>query len=297
VEAALRSLLKEQGTSATGHALIREARQQQLITFDQANALAAFHAIRERLDFPEYIVTDADVATVRTAFETFAAGLQTEVSGDVAAPPLSPPAPLDTAVLDKPAPPGTSTFGSRVRGRPRARPWMVAAAGVLIVLIVWATVGLHRADPMLERGIDDYAHGRHDVAASEFQKAAEANPKSARPHVYLARIDRETGNFTTANEELQTALRLEPNDGAARREMASLLLAQGNYDLARTFYIHALESDPSDLAAQGWLGCTLVHLGRTDEGIRFFDRAGQGPWSTCRPPAAPPPAVAPPRPE
>ena len=42
VETALRSLVG--GTTLGGQALIREARQRQLLSFEQANALAEFHA-------------------------------------------------------------------------------------------------------------------------------------------------------------------------------------------------------------------------------------------------------------
>ena len=46
VEAALRTLVGS--TVLSGQALIREARQRQMINFDQANALAEFEAVHER---------------------------------------------------------------------------------------------------------------------------------------------------------------------------------------------------------------------------------------------------------
>src|SRR5206468_8826590 len=46
VETALRSLVG--GTTLGGQALIREARQRQMLSFEQANALAEFHAASAR---------------------------------------------------------------------------------------------------------------------------------------------------------------------------------------------------------------------------------------------------------
>src|SRR6476620_11755617 len=66
VEAALRSLVG--GTTATGQTLIRDARSRQMLSFDQANALAAFLTFREQLDRPEYVPTETDVNAARSAF-------------------------------------------------------------------------------------------------------------------------------------------------------------------------------------------------------------------------------------
>src|SRR5206468_5190389 len=56
VETALRSLMG--GTPLAGQALIREARNRHLITLDQANALAEFHAARERSQDTSYHPSD-----------------------------------------------------------------------------------------------------------------------------------------------------------------------------------------------------------------------------------------------
>jgi len=107
------------------------------------------------------------------------------------------------------------------------------------------------------------------------------DPNASLPHVYLARMDREVGNFTGASQELTLALQADPNSAVALREMGANLLAQNNYDLARRFYVRAVQADPTDKTAQGYLGCTLVKLGRAQEATGFLARAGQGPWSNC----------------
>jgi Flp pilus assembly protein TadD len=103
------------------------------------------------------------------------------------------------------------------------------------------------------------------------------------PHVYLSRMAREAGNLATAQEEAVKAVQLGPNNATALRELASASFAQQNYDAARRFYIRALQVDGTDRLAQGYLGCSLVRLGRLDEGVRWIQRAGSGPWTACAP--------------
>src|SRR5687767_994950 len=73
VETAVRAMLG--GTPMSGQALIRAAREKQLITFDQANALAEFHAAKERSGSPSYHVTDADINAAREGFLKLEASL------------------------------------------------------------------------------------------------------------------------------------------------------------------------------------------------------------------------------
>src|SRR5438105_15443518 len=75
VETAIRSLLG--GTPLGGVALIREARQRQLLTLDQANALAEFQAARERSQDTSYHPTDADINAAREGFLKLEASLMT----------------------------------------------------------------------------------------------------------------------------------------------------------------------------------------------------------------------------
>jgi tetratricopeptide (TPR) repeat protein len=78
-------------------------------------------------------------------------------------------------------------------------------------------------------------------------------------------------------------VQLGPSNAVALRELASASFAQQNYDAARRCYIRALQVDASDRLAQGYLGCSLVRLGRLDEGVRWIQRAGTGPWTACAP--------------
>ena len=274
VESALRTLV---GSSAlAGQALIREARQRQMIDFDLANALAEFEAAHVRLQNTAYRPTEVDVNAARNAYLKLDAALV----GDVAmgyAPPGIRRAP--EVVAEPVAPPPAAT---PVVARPRPR-WLVPAlAALVVVLAIGGYLLLARGgSSSMAEGITAYQHGQREVAVSAFNKAARENPKDPMPHVYLARMAREVGNYSLASNELQLALQADPNNATALREMGANLLQQGNNELARRFYVRAVQADPSDKMAQGYLGCALLRLGRLQEGTTFVNRAGAGPWTSC----------------
>lgn len=275
VETALRSLLG--GTPLAGQALIREARQRQMITLDQANALAEFQAARERSQHTSYHPTDADINAAREGFLKLEASLMTS--------PAEKAAPVPGEAM--------STKGLRLSplGTPQPVPppsvgqpwWIVAVAVVVLVGLgvgAWALFG-RQSNSNLDRGVEYWQRGQRELAVGEFSRASRDNPNSALPHVYLSRMAREVGNLTLAGQEATLAVQAEPNNATALREMASYLLAAGNYELARRFYVRALQVSPDDRMAQGFLGCALIKLGRFDEGMRWMNRAGQGSWSGC----------------
>ena len=284
VETALRAMLG--GTPMSGQALIRAAREKQLITFDQANALAEFHAAKDRAGNSSYHVSDADINAAREGFLKLEASL------------MEPPADVPT--------PGESmsTRGLRLSlpGQPvpvlppDRKSWVMPVVIVVTLLIVgggaWAFFMMDRG-PSLDAGVEYWQRGQRELAIAEFSRAARENPNSALPHVYLSRMARESGNMMLAGEEATKAVQAEPNNAVALREMASYLLAVGNHEVARRFYVRALQANPEDRMSMGFLGCTMLKLGRTDEGMKWMNRAGQGSWSGCAAAVSPmaPPAI------
>ena len=301
VESALRSLVG--GSTLTGQAVIREARQRQLINFDQANALAEFQAVRDRVEHTSYHPTDADITAARSAFQKLDTALIGDGTADgastgsaasaasaaaAASMALPPTSPMETPVTgDVPSKAPRISMG--VGGGRGVPVWAALLVLVIAVGVIGGAIyyGFARSGGggggSLEKGIQYFRNSQREAAVGEFNKAARENPKSALPHVYLARMAREVGNFPMAGQELNTALTLEPNNALALREMGANLLAQGNYDLARRFYVRAVTADPSDKTAIGYLGCSLMRLGRTAEAQTFLNRAGEGPWSNCPP--------------
>jgi Flp pilus assembly protein TadD len=280
VEAALRMLVGS--TVLSGQPLIREARQRQLINFDQANSLAEFQAVRDRVQHAGYRPTEADIAAARGAFLKLDSALVTDTSGSVTQP-IVQPAPA-TGPVKTGAPPVEDAGPVKVVGPPPRFPvWMLATAGalavILLVLFVWRP--WRAGTSALDQGIDAYRKGQREAAVSAFNRAVRDDKNAVLPHVYLARMAREVGNFTLAGQELQTALQIDPTDASALREMAANLFAQNNYELSRRFYVRAIQADPTDKTSQGYLGCVLMRLNRVQEGQTFLNRAGPGPWSNC----------------
>jgi tetratricopeptide (TPR) repeat protein len=280
-EAALRTLVSS--NALAGQALIREARQRQLIDFDLANALAAFEAVHGRLQSTSYRPIEADVTAARTAFLKLDAALMDDAPS-YGAPSYGAPAAAPVAAA-APIAPASDTVVVPATGRyPR---WLWPA---LVAFVVALAVGGYVAfrptgSDSLAQGIDAYSRGQREVAVNAFSKAVRENPKDPTPHVYLARMARDVGNFSLAGNELQIALEADPNHAIALREMGANLLQQGNYELARRFYVRAVTANPEDKSSMGYLGCTLMKLGRTQEAGTFMTRAGPGPWTGCTPAA------------
>jgi tetratricopeptide (TPR) repeat protein len=283
-ETALRALVG--GSALAGQALIREARVQQVIDFDKANALAEFNAAHDRLEDTAYRPSEADVAAARRAYLKLDAALMGDglVEPPVASPETAPPSAAQRMVQQPQ--PSERTYTVEVSSPTRG--WSASAIllVILLSLAVLGTVGYYVFRPRtyevaMDRGTIYYRAGQREAAIGEFNKAVRTEPGAALPHVYLARMAREVGNFTLAMQELQLALQAEPGNEVALREMGSALLAAGNYELASKFYIRAVQSDSTDKMAQGYLGCTLMRLGKPDVAARFLARAGQGPWTAC----------------
>ncbi|MEP6990555.1 MAG: tetratricopeptide repeat protein [bacterium] len=284
VEVGLRSLVG--GTTLAGQALIRELRQRNFLSLDQANSLAEFNAARERAGRTDYAPTESDVNATREAFAKLESGL----AGDaVTGRPLPAPSVVGAPVPVVATVPDLGTLQPTPRTRPA---WVVPVLGivavVVLVLIGWFALAGRgpSSSAAYDQGVQAYKEGRREAAEASFRKAATDVPTDPMPHVYLARMEREAGNLGNANTEAVNAVRLGPTNATALRELASTLFAAQQYDDARKFYLRALTVDPNDKLSQGFLGCSLMRLGRVDEAQRWIGRAGPGSWSACSSPSA-----------
>ena len=282
-QAALRALSGE--NTLAGHALIRESRHRNFLSLDQAHALVEFSAVADRARDPAYQPTAADLAAARGGFQLLEAAMNRAPAADKQAPP-----PPSQVLLDEQqpyVPPPKSTSSNYL-----ARGIVGVSVLLVVVAIVYYMMQYRARAGSMRRAIAAYTAGDRVTAKREFALAAERNPRSAEPHVYLGRIAREEGDAATAARELNAAVTLEPENAVALREMGSHLLALGNLDLARRFYVRAVTQAPEDRLALGYLACTLARLGRIPEAQRFLQRAGPGEWSNCvmavPPPGAPP---------
>ncbi|HET9013086.1 MAG TPA: hypothetical protein VFN38_14770 [Gemmatimonadaceae bacterium] len=305
VETGLRSLIG--GSALAGQMLIRELRQRHFLSLEQANALAEFHAARERAARMDYQPTESDINAARHAFLKLEAGLMgatppsSFAPGGVAAAGAAHAATVPLDALPARSTPLASAAPLPVPvQRSGRRGWVVPLLVLLGLVAVggvaWYTLAGRSGSDAYDQGVVAYREGRREAAAGSFIKATKDAPADPMPHVYLARMAREAGRLQTAQEEAVKAVSLGPTNALALRELASVSFAQQNYDGARRFYIRALQADANDKLSQGYLGCSLIRLGRVAEGMNWIQRAGSGSWSSCAPaPGAVPgaPAVIP----
>jgi tetratricopeptide (TPR) repeat protein len=291
-ETSMRALIGS--ASLSSQPLIREVRQRELLTLDQAHALVEFSAAHERAQRTDYRPSAADIGAARTGFQQLEAALRQER----AAPMASAAAAASATVAPVAVAPDAPVFPGA--GRRRGFP-LIALVGLLVLLgaIGWGIYYFTtaRSGGALQQGLAAYAANNKTAARNAFAQAVKDDPKDATPHVYLARMAREEGDATNAVRELQTAIQLDPQNETAQREMGNHLLAQataqingGNLpgalqslNLARSFYVRAVQLSPSDKQAQGYLGCVLMRLGRVQEANNFMQRAGPGAWTSCTP--------------
>ena len=300
VELALGALLGR--TDLSGQALVREARQRESISLEQAHAALEMFAVRDRVSGSSQ-VDAADLDVARQAYEALAHGFRPAAAEPAVVPgaPSEPPVAVPSGIpLGIPpaesigAPPDTSI--DPVRGAaPHHGPLIVAAViAVLVLLGVYYLVG--RGEPAaLKAGKAAFAAGQRDSAVASFARAARDEPRSPLPHLYLARIARENGDYATAGKELNAAIQLDPAGAAGQRELGAFFLARGasfaaqrrpdlatqDYEAARRAYVRVIQANPADSASQGYLACALARLGRADEAATWLKRAGPGPWATC----------------
>src|SRR5262245_35206452 len=159
MEKALRALVGS--TVLSGQPLIREARQRQLINFDQANSLAEFQATRDRVHDSGYKPTEADLNAARAAFLKLDTALTTDASGDVTRP-IAASAPA-SGPIQTGTPPMADAGPVKVVGPPSRFPaWMIATAAVAVVavigLLIWRPWS--GGSSALEQGIDAYRKGQ-----------------------------------------------------------------------------------------------------------------------------------------
>ena len=299
-EEALRALAGS--ATLSGVALVRELRQRNLLTLDDAHALVDFHAAAERAATPGYAPTPADIATARASYDTLSVAFNREpgMEGYAGAQPAG--AGGSSAATSRPGEPLPPPSAEVVAAPPRRNLLGALLLGVALLAVLGAGAyyfSQRSSEPAeLATGRRAYAAGDRVTARNSFSLAASAQPTLAEPHIYLGRMAREEGNFPEASEHLRRAVELEPANALAMRELAGYLLATGQLELARSFYERAIRLDPQDRTALGFMGCTLFRLGRPDLAQRFASRAGPGSWDRCLQaplpmPGAPAPALPP----
>jgi tetratricopeptide (TPR) repeat protein len=276
-----------------GVALVRELRQRNLLSLEDAHALVDFHAAVERTRGEGATPTPGDVQAAASARERLERLLSPGPDEAGPAPYSGPVSPPRTPPPASAPPPPVEVAALAARHNYLGAAFVALAVVAVIAVALFAWRGMSREPSALRQGRAAFAAGDRLTAKNAFLVATTEAPTLAEPHIYLGRIARDEGNRAAASAELRRAVELEPNNPLAHRELAAYLLATGQLDLARSFYARAIELAPDDRVALGFMACTLHRMGRTDLAARFFQRAGAGEWVQCQAAAPPPPVTAP----
>jgi tetratricopeptide (TPR) repeat protein len=280
-ETALRALAG--GSSLGGQALIRELRQQELISLGQAYALLEFLGARDRANRTTYRASDNDVAVAREGYRQLEQGL---AAGEKEPPPL-PPRPGDTAAAGAAAagaagsspyaPPGsqyappTSPYapgGSRPAPGPVAPPAATytpaepapgyASSGRQMPANLWFIISIVVVVLIAIGGYVMYS--RRSTPSKELEAAITMS---------------QTGKREAARAEFARLARDNPTLAAPHIFLARMAREDGDINTARREAETAIRLDAKNATALREMGLILFTTGDYELSRRFFVRAIQ----------------------
>jgi tetratricopeptide (TPR) repeat protein/predicted Ser/Thr protein kinase len=110
-------------------------------------------------------------------------------------------------------------------------------------------------------------------AEKEFRAAADLDPKSSRPHRFLAELYNTTGKGDAAVQEAKHALQLDPADWGSYMELGLSGYQVANYQAAADNWEKALKLEPNNAPALRNLGAAYHGLNRDDDAAAALQRA------------------------
>lgn len=286
VESALRALVG--GSSLGGQALIRAARQSELISLEQAHSLLEFLAARDRANRTMYIPTQPDG---EAAVEGFRA-LESALTGNAPVPRATPSSPLQAAHTPRQTQQPVSPYAPPLPGGHRPPPKVGSKAS-------------SAGPPTIEQPPPPYMSGaagprnvEHALAAAE--TGGGKWKKIPKPvfigvpvllllllggYLVLNRTSTDAlaagveamqaGQRERARGEFAKAVRDNPNVAAPHVFLARLSREEGDLGSARAQLDTALRLEPRNAVALREMGLILFASRQYDLARRFFVRAVQ----------------------
>ena len=180
-----------------------------------------------------------------------------------------------------------------LRARPKARPWMAAAAAVCIAAFsveareqagYWRnseTLFAHTIQ-VTERNVVAYRDlggalarlpGRAPDAVAAFRTATKIRPDLAENHADLSGALADAGELAEAQREAETALRLNPSLWRTHLNFGNILQRQGKTEQAIQELLVAAKARPSAAETHASLGAAFLAAGRMRECLAEEDEA------------------------
>ena len=280
-ETALRALMG--GASLSGQALIRELRQQELISLGQAYSLLEFLGARDRANRASYRPSDNDVAVAREGYHQLEAGLSAGL-GAAEAPPLPPragdaaAAAAAGAAATSPYAPGNSSYAASsspyAPGASRSAPGPVTPPATYSTPIEpapgYATTGRRIAPNLwfiialvviVLGAIGGYAmFARRGNSTKDMEQAVTMM---------------QTGQREASRTEFSRIARENPNLAAPHVFLARLAREDGDIQGARRELETAIRLEPKNAISLREMGLILFSTGDYELARRFFVRAVQ----------------------
>jgi tetratricopeptide (TPR) repeat protein len=123
------------------------------------------------------------------------------------------------------------------------------------------------------QGLARMQAGDITAAEKEFQRAAEMDPKSSTPHLWLASLYSKTGKAAQSNEELKRGLQLNPNDARLHLQSGGNAYQAGKYQEAISHWEEVRRLQPDNLLALQNLGAAYQAIGRDDDAAAALQQA------------------------
>jgi putative PEP-CTERM system TPR-repeat lipoprotein len=118
-------------------------------------------------------------------------------------------------------------------------------------------------------GLNHFAQGQYQEAATAFQASYEANPDFLPNRIYLATTQLRLGNAEQALNLAQKILANAPRSRTANYLLGSVLISRSEYDGARDILQKTLASSPDDPQALGMMASVSLLDGDTTKGLEY----------------------------
>jgi tetratricopeptide (TPR) repeat protein len=115
--------------------------------------------------------------------------------------------------------------------------------------------------------------GKYELAAAEFQRAAQSEPTQDAAAAGLARAYESLNRLGDAEQAYKAAIKLRPSYWAGYNRLGTFYLRQGKLDEAAEMYTHVISLVPDSFTGYSNLGITRVQQGRYAEAVEPLKRS------------------------